>query len=126
MPESEENILMLTDMFVDMFKKHIQQVDYNLSINNFVLLRNALKLAAKESDLPELEIKTLESIEGHWASLSKGCGCTKDKRMKEATDETAKFASSEACKSILNKVKSTYKLNKIIVDIPASALKYEI
>ena len=126
MPEPEGNILMLTDMFEDMFKKHIQQVDYNLSINNFVLLRNALKLAAKESDLPESEVKALEVVEGRWASLSKGCGCTKDKRTKEATDETAKFASSEVCKSILNKVKSTYKLNKIAVDIPDSALKYEI
>ena len=82
MPEPEGNILMLTDMFEDMFKKHIQQVDYNLSINNFVLLRNALKLAAKESDLPESEVKALEVVEGRWASLSKGCGCTKDKRTK--------------------------------------------
>ena len=126
MPEPEGNILELTDMFVDMFKKHIRQVDYNLSINNFVLLRNALKLAAKESDLPEPELKTLELIEGRWASLGKGCGCTKDKRMQEAVAETVKFASSAECKSILDKVKSIYKLNKVFVDIPDSGLKYEI
>ena len=130
MSEPEENRLEITDMFEGMFKKHLENTNNDLVINNLVLLRNVLKLVAKGSDLEEADVRSLERVEGFWRALNKGCGCTKDKRIEEANGETIRFASSDQCKSILTKVKSIYELSSLNIDIPTppsfAHLKYEI
>jgi len=121
-----DNTLQPVDMFEEMFKKHLESTDYNLSINNFVLLRNVFKLAAKGELLDEAEKKSILEIEERWGSLNKGCSCTKSKRTDEVIKVIVDFALSERGRAIFVKIKPAFKLNTLNVDIPEPPVKYEI
>ena len=114
------------NVFPEMFKKHLERSDYSLSINNFILLRNILKLAVSESHLDESEESKINETEERWTVVGKGCGCTKDKRFKTAIDSTVNFISSDGGKEVLGKVKTAYQIKTLLIDLPDPVVKFEI
>jgi len=121
-----DNTLQPVDMFEEMFEKHLESTGRNLSINNFVLLRNVLKLAAKGEILDEAEKKSISEIEERWSGLNKGCSCTKKQRMDEAVKGIADFVLSESGRAIFAKIKPALELNTLSLDVLEPPIKYEI
>lgn len=123
---SNDIIMQPVEAFTSMFHTHLENADGNLVINNFILFRNVLKQAAKDSYLDESEVNRFRSIEELWASLNKGCSCTKNERMKKVAEATAQFALSEEGRAMLLKVKEAYSMTSLAVDIPEPNIKCNI
>ena len=125
---SEDNDILLepVEAFTSMFKNHLEKSQGNLLINNFILLRNVLKQAAKDSFFEEPELLRLRNIEELWQGLNKGCSCTKAKRTKDVSEGTSQFILSEGGKAMLAKVKGAYLLNSLKVDIPEPRIECDI
>tara|TARA_Y100000593_G_scaffold49908_1_gene94031 strand:+ start:2294 stop:2674 length:381 start_codon:yes stop_codon:yes gene_type:complete len=126
MSEEEPIKLEPVDAFTTMFFQHLKTVDYNLIVNNFILLRNLLKQAIRDSHLNEAEISQVKSIEESWVSLNKGCSCTKNQRMKGIAEETSRFVLSQEGRKIFEKIKSSYEIKILRIEIPEPVIECEI
>ena len=125
MPEEQPHMKPV-NVFFDMLKKHLENTDYHLVINNLVLLRNILTQAKDASAFDDKENSAVSKIEALWADLNKGCSCTKNKRTQQAIKTTNEFVFSDLGKSCFQKIKSFYKLNSLKIDIPEPVIKCDI
>lgn len=114
------------DAFSDMFKKHLEHSNFDLKINNLILLRNVLKQGVKDGHLDATDETSIRNIEETWEAVNVGCGCTRNKRLTTASTSTINFLSSDTGKAILNKLKIGYDLKSFSVDIPDPSFKCEI
>ena len=119
-------ILSPVDAFSDMFVKHLQHANFNLNINNLILLRNVLKQAIKDSHLDAADESKIQPIEEIWEKVNVGCGCTRTKRVDEAMKATINFISSGDGAAMLSKIKTAYNLNTLTVDIIEPPYKCEV
>lgn len=126
MSEEEPIRLEPVDAFTTMFFQHLERVNFNLVINNFILLRNVFKQAVADSHLNESEATRIKDIEELWVGLSKGCSCTKNQRMKEVAEGTSKFVLSDEGRGILRKIKSAYNINNFKIEIPEPTIECEV
>jgi len=123
---NEGNKLGPVDAFSEMFKKHLESSNYNLLINNLILLRNVLKQGVKDSHLDAEAEAAIRQVEETWDAVNVGCGCTRNKRLETATSTTVNYLNSEIGKSALNKIKSGYNLNSLNIKIPDPSFECKI
>ena len=123
---TQGNKLGPVDAFSDMFKKHLETSDFNLKINNLILLRNVLKQGLKDGHLDSSDETLIKNIEETWNAVNVGCGCTRNKRIATATTTTTNFILSDTGKTTLNKLKVGFGLNSLLIDIPDPVVKCEV